>query len=72
MSLRRKASTEDEREWGLRRLLWDMDDPSIRTVDDYAPRCYGIELPDRLLWKACVVDRDISRPEGSEYFTARP
>ena len=63
---------EDEREWALKRLLWDMDDPSIRIVDDYAPKCYGVELPDRLLWQACVLDSDISRPEESEYYTARP
>lgn len=62
----------DDREWALKRLLWDTDDPSIRTIDNYAPRCYGIELPDRLLWKASVVDSDISRPEGSDYYTARP
>jgi hypothetical protein len=62
----------DEREFALKRLLWDMDDPSIRLVDDYAPKCYGIELPDRLLWQACVADSDISRPEGSDFFTARP
>ena len=62
---------EDEREWALTRLLFDMDDPSIKTVDDYAPECYGIELPDRLLWHGCVVDRDITRPEGSEFYTGR-
>jgi len=70
-----RAFENDEREWALRRLLWDMDDPSIRKIDDYAAArhsCYGIELPDRMLWKAFVVDKDISRPEGSKYYTVRP
>ncbi|CAJ1964008.1 unnamed protein product [Cylindrotheca closterium] len=63
---------DDEVEFALKRLLWDMDDPSIRKIDDYSPRCYGIELPDRLLWQAFVVDSDISRPEDSRWFTGRP
>lgn len=63
---------DDERESALTRLLFDMDDPSIKLIDKYAPECYGIELPDRLLWKGCVVDRDISRPEDSDYHTGRP
>jgi len=63
---------EDEVEFALKRLLWDMDDPSIRKIDDYNPRCYGIELPDRLLWQAFVADSDISRPEDSRWYNARP
>lgn len=62
---------DEEREWALTRILFDMDDPSIKIIDKYAPECYGIELPDRMLWAACVADRDISRPEGSEYYTGR-
>ena len=64
---------DDERESALRCLLWDMDDSSIKLIEgDYKPKCYGIELPDRLLWQAFVVNSDISRPVGSEYHTARP
>jgi hypothetical protein len=66
------GNNDTEVQWALKRLLWDMDDPSIRKIDDYNPICYGIELPDRLLWQALVVDSDISRPEGSKYYNARP
>lgn len=66
------GKNDTEVQWALKRLLWDMDDPSIRTIDDYIPSCYGIELPDRLLWQAFVVDSDISRPEGSKFYNARP
>ncbi|KAL3903640.1 MAG: hypothetical protein SGILL_010370 [Bacillariaceae sp.] len=62
---------DDEVAWALKRLLWDMDDPSIRPIDDYND-CFGIELPDRLLWQAFVVDSDISRPEESKWYNARP
>lgn len=72
MSIHLRDETKDECKWGLQCLLWDMDDPSIQTIDDYAPGSYGIELPDCLLWMACIVDSDISYPEGSEYFTGRP
>ena len=68
---RENSSDDEEREWALTRILLDMDDPSVKIIDKYAPDCYGIELPDRLLWAACVTDRDISRPEGSEYYTGR-
>jgi len=68
----RQNKEDDEDEWAFKRLLWDMDDPSIKIVDTYAPQRYGIEMPDRLLWQAFVVVRDISRPEGSEFYTARP
>lgn len=67
-----KKADEDEREWALTQILFDMDDPSIKNIDKYAPDCYGIELPDRMLWASCVADRNISRPEGSEYYSGRP
>ena len=64
---------ENETEWALKRLVWDMDDPSIQVIDDYAlDNLFGIELPDRLLWQAYVMDKDISRPQGSDYYTGRP
>jgi len=61
-----------ERVGFFKRLLWDMDDPSMQLVDDYAPKCYGIELSDRLLWQTCVANFDISRPEDSTFYTGRP
>jgi hypothetical protein len=62
----------DEVDWALKRLLWDMDDPSIRPIDDYDDDCFGIEMPDRLLWQAFVVDSDISRSQDSRWYNARP
>jgi len=38
-------------------------------IDNYAPNVYGIELPEKLLWEACVIGRNIQR-EG-EYVTGR-
>jgi hypothetical protein len=77
----------DEREMALHRLLlWDMMDPSIESIHDYAydsssssssgsqkqKCCFGIDIPSRLLWQALVVDADISRPYGTKHYTGRP
>ena len=61
---RRKPSAqelEEERESALEKLLWEMADPAIRIVDDYSPVSYGLDLPDRLLWKVAVSDQEIER-----------
>jgi len=66
-------AVRSERALAIKHLLLDMDDASIRSIDDYAPQCYGIELPDRLLWQAFVVDSDISRPiENTDLYSGRP
>jgi hypothetical protein len=52
---------------------WKMDDPSIKKIDDYSPKCYGLEMPKRLFWEGYVMRaRDISRPPGSEFDSGRP
>jgi hypothetical protein len=53
--------------------LWEMDDPSIKKIDDYSPKCYGLEMPKRLFWEGYVMRAsDISRPPGSDFETGRP
>ena len=52
---------------------WKMDDPTITKIDDYSPKCYGLEMPKRLFWEGYVMRaKDISRPPGSEFETGRP
>lgn len=68
------SALRQERSMALKRLLLDMDNTCIQSVDEYASQnCYGIELPDRLLWQVFVVDRDISRPpDNVDLYTGRP
>jgi hypothetical protein len=54
-------------------MAWEMDDPSIKKIDDYSPKCYGLEMPKRLFWEGYVMRaKDISRPPGSEFDSGRP
>lgn len=41
-----------------------------KTIDDYAPKHYGIECSQRLFWKTFVLDQDITRTEKEQ--TGRP
>uniref|UniRef100_A0A7S4N4W1 Uncharacterized protein n=1 Tax=Odontella aurita TaxID=265563 RepID=A0A7S4N4W1_9STRA len=53
---------------------WDVARPSVDLIDDYASRgCYGVDIPERLLWEAFVMRADtIERgPEGSRYESDR-
>jgi len=52
---------------------WAMDDPYIEVIDDYAPVCFGMDIPKRLFWEGYVMRaKDISREPGTEYDTGRP
>ncbi|KAL3821634.1 hypothetical protein ACHAXA_006054 [Cyclostephanos tholiformis] len=52
---------------------WEMDDPSIILIDNYSPKCFGLDLPKRLFWEGYVLRaKDISREPGSMYDTGRP
>jgi hypothetical protein len=53
-------------------MLLDVDNPKITPIDDYAPECYGIELPERLFWEAYFVRQDCTRKAGSIYDSGRP
>ena len=56
----------------LESMLLDMHDPSISYIDVYAPHCYGLDIPVRLLWEAFFARQDCTRMLGSEYDTGRP
>ena len=58
-----------------RAKLFEMSDPRIIFIDEYAPRCYGLDIPERLFWEGMVytvsISRDVGTP-GEEYATGRP
>jgi hypothetical protein len=56
----------------LSRFMWELEDPTISCLDEYAPKSFGIDLSMRLFWEACVVRQSIAREEGSKYETGRP
>ena len=71
--LKRKLTAEQieqRQEDALEKLVWEIENASIKLIDDYAPTSYGIELPQRLLWKIFVTDQSIER-EG-DLVTGRP
>lgn len=49
-----------------------MSDPSIGLSDDYSPKSYGMEVPERLFWEWMVTRQDIHREPNSENDTGRP
>lgn len=52
---------------------WEIHDPYINIIDDYSPKCFGLDLPKRLFWEGYVMRaKDISREPGSMYDTGRP
>ena len=66
------SSAADKMHWKIIEE-WAMDDPSIQVIDDYSPKCFGIDIPKRLFWEGYVMRaKDISREPGSEYDTGRP
>jgi hypothetical protein len=67
-----KDTEPSRREDAKESLLWDMTDPSIVFIDDFAPFCYGIEVPVRLFWEAYVIRQDCSSKPGSQYDNGRP
>lgn len=63
---------DETNEWALGKLIWDMTDSTIELVDDYAPKTYGVVVPERLFWEALVIRQDIRREAGGEDDTGRP
>lgn len=66
------SSDDDAKQLALSRFMWELDDPTVTCLDDYAPKSFGIELSMRLFWEACVIRQSIVRGEGSKYETGRP
>jgi Domain found in Dishevelled, Egl-10, and Pleckstrin (DEP) len=56
------------REQAEKILLWDVEDFSITFIDDYAPACYGLDIPLRVFWELFITRRDISRKPDSQYY----
>lgn len=47
-------------------LQFEMCDPSIVKIDTFAPRVYGLELPEKVLREAYIIRPDISPRKGWE------
>jgi len=70
---RESLEIDDDAEWLTLIEKWEMDDPTVILIDDYSPKCYGIDLPKRLFWEGYVMRAaDISRPVDSTFDTGRP
>lgn len=63
---------EDEYEDALRKMIWKMKHPKVTKIDDYSPNCWGVEVPERLLYEAYVMRGDCTRVKGSNMDTGRP
>jgi hypothetical protein len=64
------ASLNDQ-EHAKETMLWDVPDLSITYLDEYAPSCYGIEVPSRLFWEGYVIRHDCYRKPGTKYDVGR-
>jgi len=51
-----------------------MKDASIHKIDDYGydEGIFGLDIPEKLFWEGFVIQKDITREDGSEYETGRP
>jgi len=69
----KSAELSDQDEAIARLERWEMKDPSVTILDEYASQgCYGVEISERLFWEAYVMRESIARgPEGSPYETGR-
>jgi len=67
-----KLAKPSDRAKAIRRLeRWEMTDPSITFLDEYASQDrYGVEIPERLFWEAFVMRESIVR-DGSPFETGR-
>jgi hypothetical protein len=63
---------DDMNEWALEKLIWDLGDSSIKLIDDYAPKKFGIEVSERLFWEGLIIRQNIERVKGSDNDTGRP
>ena len=62
----------EEYEVALQKMIWKMTNPRVIKVDDYAPKTFGVDIPERLLWEAYIIRGDCTRVKGSEMDTGRP
>jgi len=52
-------------------MSFELENPTIDCVDEYAPAIFCIEAPVRVVWEGLVVQKDISRIKNSQYDTGR-
>jgi hypothetical protein len=69
--LKESGADPGERERAKEIMLWDVPDLTITYLDEFAPCCYGIEIPSRLFWEAYVIRQDCYRTPGSQYDAGR-
>jgi len=62
-----KYSNPTENELFMRNRVCNTADLEVIMVDDYAPKVYALDVSERLLWEAYVMQQDCTRPEGSEW-----
>lgn len=72
---RKKLTAEEvdaKQEDALEKMMWNMEKEmaSIQIIDKYAPQCYGVEVPSRLLWKVMVTEQLVERTGDLQ--TGRP
>jgi hypothetical protein len=61
------------REESLSRYMWEMEDPTITKIDQYAfSNRFGLHIPQRLFLEAYIVRGDCWREPGSEHDIGRP
>jgi hypothetical protein len=64
--------TEEQEKEVMKHLQWDGSDLGCVKLNDYAPKCYGVQISERLFWEGFVMMQDCSRPPGSKFETGRP
>ena len=70
--LANEENEDDETlEWAFGTQRWTMTDPSIYSIDDYAPKRYGLDVPMRLFWEALIQRQSIYREPDSDDDTGR-
>jgi hypothetical protein len=65
------AAHEKMLEDALSEYMWELDDSDIDLLDDYGPKCYGLEIPQRIIFEAYIIRGDVRRPRGSVHETGR-
>eukprot|EP00588_Corethron_pennatum_P031612 CAMPEP_0194345548 /NCGR_PEP_ID=MMETSP0171-20130528/104914_1 /TAXON_ID=218684 /ORGANISM="Corethron pennatum, Strain L29A3" /LENGTH=802 /DNA_ID=CAMNT_0039112547 /DNA_START=71 /DNA_END=2476 /DNA_ORIENTATION=+ len=69
-TLSRRNSVEDQRVLASSNLLLDVVDPKIQLLDDYSPLFFGVNVAQRIVFKAYIMKQDIGR--GPIHDTGRP
>jgi hypothetical protein len=63
------SASDEEQERAMEKFMWEMEDPEIVIVDEYAEEAkpvFGMEIPERLFWEAFVMRQNIYREPGTQ------